>query len=79
MPKKDLDRWCKGKVDVEHQPVAVLHPDRLMGQLAKCGFRGKSWVCVHVMWCPKCKRVLRYEWQMTADNCPDHEEENSDG
>ena len=67
--KKDLDRWCKGKVGVEHSRTLSL--DRPLALMAPCGFRGKRWFCVHTIVCSVCHRVLVYEWAMGPSDCPE--------
>lgn len=63
--------WCKSKVGQEHTPEVA--KDRALGVLGECQQRGSLWLCVHHVRCKVCKRVLKYEWQMGSDECPDYE------
>lgn len=69
MPKKDYDRWCRGREGREHTLTVT---KRTLGSLAECHAVGKQWVCGHVVVCSVCHRVLTHEWQMTPGQCPDH-------
>lgn len=72
IPKAML--WCKSKVGVKHTPQ-VLRAGRVLGALGTCGQHGSKWLCVHHIRCEVCKRVLTYEWQMSALDCPDYTDE----
>lgn len=67
------DTWCKKKVGTPHIPKASL--DRWLGKHAACRFVGKEWLCVHCIICGECGRVLKYEWQMTKEDCPVYHED----
>lgn len=68
MPKKDLDRWCKGKEGVEHTLDVVLESP--VSRYAQCHVVGTQWICVHSVVCNVCKRVLSSPWQMKKEECP---------
>lgn len=68
MPKKDYDKWCSGKVGLDHTLETVLE-SRVSG-MAECHSAGNKWYCVHSIQCSKCKRVLRAPWQMKKEDCP---------
>lgn len=70
-PMSKAAQWCKSKVGREHTPV-VARDSRTLGRLGQCGQHGPKWLCVHHVECGVCGRVLVYEWQMDAADCPDH-------
>lgn len=71
--KKNRDKWCKGVEGVNHT-IVVRNDGRTLADLTSCHQSGKKWLCVHYKYCPKCDRVLTYEWDMTPDDCPDFAE-----
>lgn len=62
--------WCRGKVGREHTPVTT-RKGRFLGGAGSCMQVGSAYACVHHIECEVCGRVLKFEWQMGKDDCPD--------
>lgn len=70
MPKKNLDEYCNGKVSTPHTPKTA-KGGRFLGDNSLCRYVGKVWVCTHYVKCGECGRLLKYEWDMKPEDCPD--------
>jgi len=71
--KKDLDNFCNGKITQPHLPK-ITKGGRFLGDNSLCRWVGKVYVCTHYISCGECGRVLKYEWQMKKEDCPDFHE-----
>lgn len=77
--RKNTKRWCRGKVGVEHalvfgyrswtlsfnragQPPCRPPSDWMQNR------RVDEWICLHVLKCDECGKILRH---LNDDECPD--------